>query len=505
MDFFKRHKFEIFVLVILVLIYLATRFYSILSLPIFTDEAIYIRWAQIAKQDANWRFIPLTDGKQPMFIWLMMISLRFIQDPLLAGRVISVGAGFITVLGMYFLGREIFNSNKIGLISSALYIIFPMALVYDRMALYDSFVGTFAIWALFLIVLLVRKIRMDVALILGMVVGGGVLTKTNAFFSIYLLPFSLLLFNWTGRGIRSRLLKWIGLCLISVVLTYGFYSILRLSPFFHIIAEKNATFVYPLKEWLHHPLEFFVVNCQAFWDWTNRYLTWPLLILAVSSFLVTRNFTKEKTVLFLWFIFPIVALGLFGRTLYPRFIFFMILPLLPLIAFSLVNIYAKFRRSYLFAIFVFLVFILAIKTDYLILADFAKSQIPGSDIQQYLTRWPAGGGIKKSIEFFEKEAKKGKIYIATQGTFGLLPNAFEIYLINNPNIKIEGYWPVGDTIPAKTIEEGKKVPAYFVFYQPCFSCKDDVDTGIAPISWNLKPVLQMKSGVNSYTSIYRIK
>src|SRR3989344_4536572 len=117
MDFFKRHKFEAIVLIVLTLIYFISRFYSILSMPIFTDEAIYIRWAQIAKQDANWRFISLTDGKQPMFIWLMMISLRFIQDPLLAGRVVSVGAGFMTMLGMYLLGKEMFKSNRIALIS----------------------------------------------------------------------------------------------------------------------------------------------------------------------------------------------------------------------------------------------------------------------------------------------------------------------------------------------------------------------------------------------------
>ncbi len=149
MNFLKKHKLEFLVLTSLVILYLFSRFYSILSLPIFTDEAIYIRWAQIAKQDANWRFISLTDGKQPMFIWLMMISLRFIQDPLLAGRIVSVGAGLLTLIGMYFLGREIFKSSKIGLISSALYVVFPMSLVYDRMALYDSLVGTFAVWGLF--------------------------------------------------------------------------------------------------------------------------------------------------------------------------------------------------------------------------------------------------------------------------------------------------------------------------------------------------------------------
>jgi len=502
MNFFKKHKLEIAILVILALIYFVSRFYSILSLPIFTDEAIYIRWAQIAKQDANWRFISLTDGKQPLFIWFMMISLRLIQDPLLAGRVVSVGAGFLTLIGMYFLGREIFKNNKIGLISSALYVIFPMALVYDRMALYDSLVGTFAIWALFLIVVLARKVRMDIALILGMVAGGGVLTKTNAFFSIYLLPVSLILFDWRKKDPGNRFVKWIFFSLITVVITYSMYFILRLSPFFHIIAEKNAIFVYPFKDWLIHPLEFLVSNSRALCDWVMLYLTWPLLILVPVAFFISKIFLREKLLLFIWFAVPLAALGLFGRTIYPRFILFMILPILPIIAFSLINIYSRFKKVYLFIILCFLIFALVFKADYLILTDFAKSGIPLADTSQYLTSWEAGSGVKRSIDFFRKEAEKGKIYIATQGTFGLMPYTFEIYLIKNPNIKIEGYWPIGDEIPEKVIEESKKNPTYFFFYQPCTSC---VGTGIAPRSWNLNPILQMKNGESNYTSVYKIE
>jgi len=311
-----------------------------------------------------------------------------------------------------------------------------------------------------------------------------------------------LLFNWGERETERRLLKWVSLCFISVALTYGFYSVLRLSPFFHIIAEKNAIFVYPLKEWLQHPFEFFIGNWQAFWDWVIRYLTWPFLALAIGSFFVNKSFLREKMVLFLWFIIPIVALGLFGRNLFPRFIFFMILPLLPLIAFSLVNIHAKFKMLYMLLIFFFLVFVLVFKTDYLILNDFANAYIPVSDKNQYLTDWPAGGGVNRAVEFFKREVGKGKIYIATQGTFGLMPFALEIYLVNNPNIKIDGYWPVGGVIPTKVIEESKKLPTYFLFYQPCSSC---VYPGAAPVQWNLNPVLQIKGAGDNYTSIYRIK
>src|SRR6266571_4238197 len=84
-------------------LYFFTRFYNILGLPIFTDEAIYVRWAQIAANDASWRFISLTDGKQPMFIWIGMILMKLIHDPLLAGRMVSVIAGFFSMVGLFFL------------------------------------------------------------------------------------------------------------------------------------------------------------------------------------------------------------------------------------------------------------------------------------------------------------------------------------------------------------------------------------------------------------------
>src|SRR5437879_8874474 len=100
----------------LIVLYAFTRFYHLTSsLPIFTDEAIYIRWAQIALHDANWRFISLTDGKEPMFVWLAMITLKFIQDPLLAGRVVSVFAGFATMIGLFFVTNELFKNKKVAL------------------------------------------------------------------------------------------------------------------------------------------------------------------------------------------------------------------------------------------------------------------------------------------------------------------------------------------------------------------------------------------------------
>jgi len=68
MDFIKKYRSEILLSLGIIASYFLIRTASLLSMPIFTDESIYLRWAQTALNDASWRFISLTDGKQPMFV-----------------------------------------------------------------------------------------------------------------------------------------------------------------------------------------------------------------------------------------------------------------------------------------------------------------------------------------------------------------------------------------------------------------------------------------------------
>ena len=67
------------ILVLLILFFL-TRLIFLDKFPIFTDEGIYINWAKIAKVDASWRFISLTDGKQPLQTWFTIFFLKFFPD-----------------------------------------------------------------------------------------------------------------------------------------------------------------------------------------------------------------------------------------------------------------------------------------------------------------------------------------------------------------------------------------------------------------------------------------
>lgn len=493
------NKLAIGVLLAIAAAYVFLRLVNILTLPLFTDEAIYIRWSQIARYDANWRFISLTDGKGPTFVWLTMVMMKFVTDPLLAGRLVSVGAGFLAMTGLFLLTRELFRNTWMGIVASFLYLLYPMSLVYDRLALYDSLVGAFTAWGLYLIVLLVRYLRFDVALLLGMVAGGGILTKSNALFTIYSLPFSLLLFPWKEKEWLVKVIRYIAFALLATGMAYAFYSLQRLSPFYHIINEKNHIFIHPLQDVLQHPLEYIVSNLRGLTDWFITYIGWPVFALMIASFFVNKSYLKEKVLLVFWFLLPFAGLTVFGNTIYPRFIFFMTLFLLPLAAYAMIHLCKLIKNKQIFTILFVAVSIPYIFTDYYILTDFAQAPIPQSDLGQYMNAWPAGGGLREVIAYLSEKAKTQKIFVASLGDFGSLPKyATEIYLGDNKNVERRepGIYPVPGEIPKDILEKAKIMPTYIFS-----SNQEEFDSQAA--RWPIEKVLEYRKGIGgAHTRLY---
>ena len=70
---------------VILLLAAALRLWNLNSLPIFADESIYVRWAQVMRAEPSLRFLPLSAGKQPFYMWLMIPALKLFTDPLLAG------------------------------------------------------------------------------------------------------------------------------------------------------------------------------------------------------------------------------------------------------------------------------------------------------------------------------------------------------------------------------------------------------------------------------------
>lgn len=521
-----RRRFWILTIGMLVGVYVFSRLVNLTDLPIFTDEAIYIRWAQIGGRDAAHRFISLTDGKQPLFVWFTMVTLRLFSDPLFAGRVVSGMSGLGSLIGIGVLAWEFFRNKRVAVLASLLYLTSPFALMYDRMALMDSMVAMFSIWSLYFAALLVRTVRLDVALIFGMVLGGGVLTKTSGFLNIYLLPATLLLFDQSKKGAKVRLIRLLGLMVVAVFMSQLIYSVLRLSPWFHLIHQKDGTFIFTLEEFRNQPFRFFIGNMRGMIDWIVRYMTPPILAVAIGSlywtggklrksthilfwtallyaafgiyvkhfhrYVTNRTILKytkhlypsfdwltisvsiggavfalihkewKKIVLGIWFVVPFLGLAIFGKVLYPRFVLFITMPLLVLAAWGIDRLLAQLRSRSLQAIVLILLLAMPLYVDVKILFSIVTAPIPRSDADQYINDWPSGWGIREVVDFIRRESANGPVAVYTDGTFGLLPYAIEIYLVDKPNIEIIGIWPIREEMTDQMLERIAGKPTYMV-------------------------------------------
>jgi hypothetical protein len=361
----------------------------------------------------------------------------------------------------------------------------------------------FIVWSLYFEILLVKHHRLDLSLILGIIIGAGMLTKTSANFAFILLPFSLLLFNFKQKNYKKKLLQLILYFIVSTVIAYAIYSVLRLSPFFYIIEQKNHLFVYTFEEWLQNPLGYVINNLTVFLSWFMQYSTIPFVVLVITSFIISQKFFKQKTLLIIWFIAPLLATAFFGKLSYPRYLLFMTMPLIPLAAYAL-HILVQKTKNHFLKIVIFLISItMLIIADYFILTDFKSAPIPQSDKGQFITGWPSGVGVSETVKFLEEKSKNQKIFVATQGTFGLMPYALEIYLDKNPNIEIKGYWPTGEKPPKEVIVKAGKMPVYFIFYQLCPYCQS---AGLAPESWPVQKIYQVeKTEKEQFYTLYQVR
>jgi 4-amino-4-deoxy-L-arabinose transferase-like glycosyltransferase len=443
-------------------LFFLTRLVNLKIIPIFTDEAIYSYWAQVALHDPANRYISMTDGKQPLFIWLAAISQHFINDPLIATRLVSVGAGFGSLVGVYYLAKLLFN-KKIGLISSFLYLVLPFTLLYDRMALYDSLLTMFCIWTVFLSVKIAKKPQLDLTIINGVTIGLALITKSSAYF--YLLPFSAIFFN-LRKNPKIILFRYISFLILSTVIAEIIYNSLRLSPYFYIISQKNLTFIRSFSEVVNNPLEHFMSNAESILGWVVTYTTLPMILIFLAG-LIYGLAKKNIAIIYLIILIfvPLMAETLFNKVLYPRFVLFYYPFLILIIAYGIeqtIN-YFSAKKTFMYSLLILAVLFPAI-TSFKLLTNPVSAPIPTSDSNQYLNDWPAGYGVQQVIEFLKNESKNQPVNIGTEGTFGVFPYSLNIYFYKNNNVHIFSYWPVDpNNIPEQMLNLSKKQKTYFVF------------------------------------------
>ncbi len=459
------------ILSIIVLLYLLTRLVNLDQFPIFSDEGIYIRWAKVAWHDATWRFISLTDGRQPLQTWATIPFLKlFENNALLAGRLFATTSGFITLVGAVVTARYLF-SEKVALIVGFLYVFTPYFLFYDRIALVDSAVNASTMWIFLLSIVLARTRRLDVALILGFVAGFALLAKSSirlyiglaSLASLFIiLPGKLTFFEEIKNHFKKKegrpLLSFFFLYLLVVAMAGLIYNVQRLSPFMHYVEEKNKTFILTRQELFADPFNYFshnIVNLPYYIFAETGYLV--AVIGIIGLFFMYKKHRNEALYFTAWLVPAIVAISLVARVLFPRYVLSLGGLLIIPAAYALATIS---KKTHLYAALVFLFFAVSY-FNYTILFDYAKIPFPQIDRGQYLEGWPAGWGAKEIIEYTRAASTQEKpALIIAEGNFGMSHDVLDTFLRPDDTIKIQPYWPLDKE---QLIENQKNIATNNVF------------------------------------------
>lgn len=429
---------------VITLFYFLTRFVNLTNLPIFADEAIYIRWAQVMRSEPSLRFLPLSDGKQPLFMWLVIPGLKLFSDPLWAGRVVSVMCGLFGLYGICLFSWLLFKDRTLTLFSGLLYLISPFIFFFNRMALPDNQLMVTFIWALNFFILSVKTLRLDAAMIAGMVVGAAWLTKSPAVMLFILIPSTLLLFNFEKKGLAVRTGKLLGFWLIVVAFGFAIYNILRLGPEFHMIATRNKDYIFSIAEILKHPLNPLIGNLISAVNWFWVWLTPPIFLLSLlGAIILFLKKQKETVFLLIWLLIPLLAQSTIAKVYTARYILFLVPFILITSAGGVNYLFTNLKSKVITTLLLVLILFLPVYESLWLIVDPGRSWMPKNERQGYLEMWTAGHGIREVADYLKEVALTQKILVGTEGYFGTLPDGLQIHLNQVPNTTVIGVgWPI---------------------------------------------------------------
>ncbi len=466
-NYLGRHRREILILVGLAVLFLFLRLPNLTLQPIFADEAIYIRWAQVIRSEPTLRFLPLSDGKTPLFMWVMIPLFKFIHDPLLAGRFLSVISGFFTLLGVFFLSKKVFNLRT-ALWASLLYVVTPYTIFFDRMALVDSMLAAFTIWSCYFAIWLVSNLRLDIAMVLGYFLGGGILTKTPGMLNLTLLPLTVIGFV-RRKGGKNALVRLLVLWGVAIGIALVMYNVLRLGPNFQMLSSRNTDYIFSPLELAGRPFDPFIPHFHDISDWFPKLLTWPILFCVVMGMIyiiyviwqqMFRGPSLWGGIILLWALLPLLLNMAFLRTFTARYLLSEIPLFLVIAGFGVTKILPRLAYIKRFPIFLMLLVLLPLPLyfDYLLLVSPANAPLPKEERKGYFEDWTAGYGFSDIAKFLIEKSTTQKVVLGTAGFFGTLPDGIQIYL-DKAQIQIVGS---SATVSAQIRNAAKENLTYFL-------------------------------------------
>ena len=407
------------------------RTWNLNRLPIFADESIYVRWSQIMRAEPSLRFLPLSDGKQPFFMWATIPMFKIISDPLVAARTLSAlsDAGSILLVGI--LAYLMFKSYRVGIVAGAIYAAIPYSVFFGRMALVDSMLAFFTLLSATLAYYAVQHERLDIAMFAGFAFGFAWLTKFPAVFTLGLWG---MIWIFVRPSVKNLFNLGVGFAI-----SLGMYNILRLGTEFHMLALRNKDYVYPFLEVLKHPLDPLKPHVLASLRFFAYYLTPMGLLFALWGLVAGGKSHFQNRVILGVFVIGVVLVESFvARGFTARYLLFTVPFAVILAAHGIEHLIIHTQKHILLIPAVLTVILPSLWWHYVYHTDFSVLPLPAEERSGYLEEWTAGFGIKEASQKIVELSNGKSVVVGSEGYFGTPFDALGLYLNSYPQIRVIG-------------------------------------------------------------------
>lgn len=419
---------------LIVLLFLFSRFIRLTEIPIFIDEAMYLLLGLGIEKGYFGVWEALVHGNPPFFSWFLAYFLSiFDSNPLIVGRLLSVSCGLIVTLLLFYIGKK-YYSERIGVFAALIYIIIPFSLVYDRLTLIEPLIQLYGVLLLFL--LLNNKLTLFIKIIAGVILGISFLSKSSSYFYLLLVP--LILF----AGNNKR--KFIETTVIIYIVSFIIVLPLLIHPSYENIINFNFTFTTSLTELLSEPFKYLHANFIQSIHWLLYYFGFSLIIICIVGFLLgLRSKNHLQKYISLWILTVLVFEIFIAKIFYPRYLFFLTGFIALTVGISLDKITKKINKAIINTIIISIILIELIYKDVQIISDIKSAQIPAIDRWQLLEGWPSGYGVSELLDFATKAAEDNKSEFIVE-TYGLPFYTMSLYLQDNKNVILSNTLPLSD-------------------------------------------------------------
>lgn len=357
------------------------------SLPLFLDEALYIRWVDtIASAPISQLYVSsVEDGQPPLFFWIASLIKKLLSssDTLVIIRMVSIGFGFFSLLFGMLLAKELASKKAAPIFFGLLYVFSPFMTWYDRLGMRDSAM-TFTFFSAMYFVVRWQKIQKNYLLVIsGLLMCFGIFIKSIAWF-IPIMLIAYLIF----QNKRPKLSEF-GLLVIPIIFALLIYV---LTNTVGSIAGKNLIFIGAPQSILYQVKNNLYQSVVWMWQYLTPFI-FISLVLSVAFITLKKNYKLVRFALIA--LIPVFVEIFIAKIFFPRYFLISAASMLVLLSIALTQIP---RLNYvIFA----LVLTQSISWTIANVISPLTTSLPVIERWQYISGWPAGSGVKEIANYLK--------------------------------------------------------------------------------------------------------